>query len=82
MKQGGRVTFDSHGGDIALDLATGTEADVTVDAPKGTVLHRDYERSPGKGAAVFSLPRLALDQSRPAVIVARSFKGRVVVTQP
>ena len=82
VKPDGRVTFDSHAGDITLDLSSGTEADVTVDAPKGTVLQRDYERSPGKGAAVFSLPRLSLGKSHPAVIVARSFKGRVFVTQP
>ena len=83
LKAGGRVTFDTHSGDITATLSKETRADLVADATHGTVLGVEFTRAPGKTAYASGVPRgvLAL-VPRPTDFILRSFKGRVVVTQP
>lgn len=90
VKLAGRVSFDTHGGDVTVVLSKETFANISASANE----QREFmvER-PGKGAAAakgsgprgvstFTLPRRGSPAGVPAEITARSFKGMVSVTQP
>ena len=83
LKLAGRVTFDTHSGDITATLTKETRADLVADAPRGTVLGVEFTRALGKTAYASGIPRGVLASTpRPTDVILRSFKGRVVVTQP
>ena len=83
LKPAGRVTFDTHGGDITAVFTKETRADLTADAPSGSVLGTEFKRLPGKGAYSAGVPRGVLGSTiRPSDLILRSFKGKVTVTQP
>ena len=83
LKLAGRVTFDTHSGDITATLSKETRADVVADAPRGTVVGVEFARAPGRTAYASGVPRGVLASTpRPTDFILRSFKGRVVVTQP
>jgi hypothetical protein len=85
IKPRGRATFETHGGDVTLALAAATRAELTADAPVTSVLGVVSVRKPGRSEPVVAgVPRGgALTGSEPpADLTARSFKGRVTVTQP
>jgi hypothetical protein len=84
LKPAGRVTFDTHGGDITAVFTGDTRADLTADAPSGSVLGTEFKRMPGKGPYSVGVPRGVYGKPavRPSDLILRSFKGRVTVTQP
>jgi len=85
VKPDGRVGFDTHGGDVTLAFSRETRAEVTVDAPRWNVLGAEPTPSrPAKRAQIFGVPTAGIynGKARPADVDARSFKGRITVTQP
>jgi hypothetical protein len=83
IKPDGRVTLDSHGGDVSATLARDARAEVTIDAPKGNVLGTEFVRPAGKALQYASVPHSGSSgTTRAADLVLRSFKGRVSVAQP
>jgi len=85
VKPGGRVSFDSHGGDLALTFSKETYAELTVDAPHWNILGvQPTPTRSAKRAQTFGVPagRIYGGAGRPADVDARSFKGKITVTQP
>jgi hypothetical protein len=81
-KPDARVSFDTHGGDIALGLSKDTRAEVAWDAPSATILGITTTRdAKARGQKFASVPRNGLT-GRVAAVTATSFKGRITVTQP
>jgi hypothetical protein len=84
VKVDGRVSFDSHGGDISIAFAKETRAELTYDGARATVLGAESVRDPKKpGQRVVGIPRgVFAGTTRPANVIANTFKGRLTVTQP
>ena len=84
VKPNGRVGFDSHAGDVTIAFAKDARAELGVDAPTATLLGVPYGRAKGaSGMHYIGVPRGVLaGAARPAEVTARSFKGKVTVTQP
>lgn len=81
-KPDGRITFDTHGGDISLAFSRDTRAEVGWDAPTATILGSTMTRdAKTRGQKFASVPRNGLT-GRFAAVTATSFKGRITVTQP
>ena len=78
----GSLAFDTHSGDIAVALGRDVSADVTAASSVGIDLFG--KQSAGKlGDAPQSVGRtLGANGQGGATIVARSFKGKIVFTQP
>lgn len=81
VKPDGRLTFDTHAGDIRVALTAGSRADVTVDAQKAALLGRPYVRAGGAPPTVTRIPAGG-KAGAGASILTRTYKGTVVVTQP
>jgi hypothetical protein len=85
VKSGGRVSFDSHGGDVSLAFSKETHAELTVDAPRWNILGAEPTAiRPANRAQIFGVPagRMYAPAGLLAGVEARSFKGKVTVTQP
>jgi hypothetical protein len=81
VKPDGRVTFDSHGGDITLGFGKATVAELAYDAPRGSIFGAEFTRDPkSPGQKFTSVPRGGVaSKVRPANVTASTFKGRLVV---
>lgn len=81
-KPDGRISVDTHSGDITLGLAKGSYVDLSYDAPSasilGTTVARDGKTRSPRSAIV---PRFG-GSGRIATVTTTSFKGRITVTQP
>jgi hypothetical protein len=84
VKPGGRASFDSHGGDVTLAFSKDTRAELTVDAPRWNILGTEpTPRRPANRAQIFGVPSAGIyaGPGHPSDVEARSFKGKVTVTQ-
>lgn len=84
VKPGGHVMFESHGGDVTLSLSKETVGELIVDAPISRIMGDLLQAVPGQPRQLqMKIPRgTPRGNTAPADILARSFKGRVTVTQP
>ena len=84
VKPEGRVTFDTHAGDITVGFSKSTVAELAYDAPRGAVFGAEFTRdAKGSGLKYTGVPKGGLDgKVREATVSATTFKGRLTVTQP
>ena len=78
----GSLAFDTHSGDITLILARAIDAEVTVDAIRVDLLgtRSTTAMPPDKRATTTKF--IGKNSMSGATIIARSFKGKITVTQP
>jgi hypothetical protein len=84
VKPDGRVTFDSHGGDITLGFGKATVAELAYDAPRGSIFGAEFTRdAKNPGQKYVDVPKGGLGgRARQATVTASTFKGRLTVTWP
>jgi hypothetical protein len=84
VKPDGRVTLDTHSGDVTLGFGKATVADLTYDAPGGSILGTEFLRdTKGPVQKSTGIPKGGLGgKVREASVTATTFKGRLTVSQP
>ena len=78
----GSLAFDTHSGDIALSLTKGIESEITVDAVRFDLLGTREMSGLPQDKRASTTKFIGKNGMSGATIIARSFKGKITVTQP